>query len=573
MTEAEATLGRVRRKGAKWLSYAGSVFAALILLLGYLLPVNSILPGVFAFGFAGAMVCGARFDSPFGRQLIGLGCVGLAMAFVAAWAGTGWVVDAHFAFLALLALLIVLYDVKVILLATVAIVLHHLGFGILFPALVFPSVDILENIMRAVFHAVNVVVLDVAIIASILTRIRMERESAAAYQKITEQIGLAERAHAETEAALSMAEEKQAANAAAEKRATDLVATLKQAEREKEAADLAAQEEATRREAERVNHLEDQMRVVETLRGGIARLAARDLSEPIEAVLPQAYESLRSDYNVALGILAESLAALSEQTADLRGQVATINSSAADVSNRSEQQVFALEQTSGLMRELQDSVNEAAENAKRTADSAHEVQKGAQSGREVVSNAVEAMSEIQESAAEIAKINALIDGIAFQTNLLALNAGVEAARAGEAGRGFAVVASEVRTLSQRTTEAANDIGSLVERSQKQVQNGAGLVKQAGEQLETIVEDVSKMTRSIETIAAKSQEQTSSFEQVTEAIKKLDGVAQGNAAMFEETTAACRYLNDGMDKMLTEISSFSTQSHGTSSEMEKGQRVS
>lgn len=558
MIQQVSPIEQTRRNGARWISYASVVFATMTLILGLLLPIGSFWPGVFAFVFAALCFLGRRLDTALGHQMLGLGMTGQAMAFVSVWSGTSWQIDAHFSFLAFLAILVVMFDVKVILVSTVAIVLHHLGFGILFSAYVFPTEDIVDNILRAVFHAVLVVILDVALIATIVTRLRMDRDANTALEQVNKQVKLAEQAQAETARALAKAEEKQASAEAAQLKANEPVANLRAAEEAKAAADEASRQVAAEREAERAQAAEDQDRVVDALRTSLARLAARDFSQPIEQILPKAYASLRMDYNEALQLLSASLSELANQTGDLRSQIATINESASDVSQRSERQVHALEQTADAMNGLSSLVKESAENATATAQMAKLVQQGAEAGSETVSRAVDAMNEIQQSSDEIANINALIDGIAFQTNLLALNAGVEAARAGEAGRGFAVVASEVRALSQRTTGAANDIGDLVERSQIQVQNGANLVTEAGDRLAAIVEEISRMTQSIQDIADTTYRQSSSVEQVNAAIRDLDGVAQSNAAMFEETSAACAYLNDGMDKMMSEISAFTMQ---------------
>ncbi len=79
----------------------------------------------------------------------------------------------------------------------------------------------------------------------------------------------------------------------------------------------------------------------------------------------------------------------------------------------------------------------------------------------MVGKVIHTMQDISDSCRKIGDIIVVIDGIAFQTNILALNAAVEVARAGEQGRGFAVVASEVRSLAQRSADAAEEIKVLI----------------------------------------------------------------------------------------------------------------
>lgn len=120
------------------------------------------------------------------------------------------------------------------------------------------------------------------------------------------------------------------------------------------------------------------------------------------------------------------------------------------------------------------------------------------------------MKGIEESAVKISEIVVVIDSIAFQINLLALNAAVEAARAGEAGKGFAMVASVVRTLAQRSSDAAAEIQSMVEASANEVASG---VKEVSAAI-TESEAVTQTNTSTATSAAQSAQQ------LTEGAKEL-----------------------------------------------------
>ncbi len=149
----------------------------------------------------------------------------------------------------------------------------------------------------------------------------------------------------------------------------------------------------------------------------------------------------------------------------------------------------------------------------------------------------------------------MIDEIARQTNLLALNAAVEAARAGDAGRGFAVVASEVRSLAQRSSQAAKDIKDLITNSNGQVKDGVELVNRAGTALNEIVESIKKVADIVSDIATASIEQATGIEQVNKALTQMDEVTQQNSALVEENAATAKTLEQQAATMSAEVNIF------------------
>jgi methyl-accepting chemotaxis protein len=172
-----------------------------------------------------------------------------------------------------------------------------------------------------------------------------------------------------------------------------------------------------------------------------------------------------------------------------------------------------------------------------------------------VAQTVEAMAKIEESSGKISDIISVIDEIARQTNLLALNAAVEAARAGDAGRGFAVVASEVRSLAQRSSQAAKDIKDLITNSTGQVKEGVDLVNHAGTALTEIVESIKKVTSVVADIANASVEQSAGIEQISKALAQMDEVTQQNSALVEENAATAKTLESQAKSMDERVAFF------------------
>ena len=296
-------------------------------------------------------------------------------------------------------------------------------------------------------------------------------------------------------------------------------------------------------------------------------VAANDLTSNIAVRSRDEIGQLMRALQTMNGNLAATVARIRagvDNIASASGQIAAGNT---DLSSRTEQQAASLEQTAASMEELSSTVKQNADSARQANQLAAAASDTASRGGATVSEVVGAMSAISASSVKIADIVSVIDGIAFQTNILALNAAVEAARAGEQGKGFAVVAAEVRTLAQRSAQAAKEIKGLIEDTVGKIGQGSDSAQRAGATMQDIVASVQRVTDIMGEIAAASAEQADGIEQVNRAVSQMDEVTQQNAALVEEAAAAAGSMQDQAADLKRAVSAFRLPGGGQVVEVE------
>lgn len=316
--------------------------------------------------------------------------------------------------------------------------------------------------------------------------------------------------------------------------------------------DLALAKDKASEEAERES-------VISHLRAGLSRLSQGDLTVQIDHPFQAAYEELREEFNSSIRTLYSVMQEISGVTETVRTGSGVIANGTDDLAQRTEHQAASLEQAASALDQITATMRNATARAQEANTMMTAAQQGAAHSAGVVRDAVVAMEQIEASSTQISSIINVIDEIAFQTNLLALNAGVEAARAGEAGKGFAVVAQEVRDLAGRSANLAHEIKRLIETSASQVAAGVSLVNRTGEALGDIDGQVAKVTDLIGSIMRASSEQSTALQEVNTAINRMDTVTQQNAAMVEETSAACHELGEEAAKLNRLLSRFKLES--------------
>jgi methyl-accepting chemotaxis protein len=314
--------------------------------------------------------------------------------------------------------------------------------------------------------------------------------------------------------------------------------------------------------------------VIMLLVAPLTLLNSRSIVGPLEAAEKMALAIARGDLTRQVRIegndestrLLEALtamqASLQRMVGDIRQTTESISTASAeiasgnqDLSGRTEQTASSLQQTASSMEQLTSTVRQTADSARTANQLASAAASAAQRGGQVVAEVVQNMEEISASSRKIGEIIGVIDSIAFQTNILALNAAVEAARAGEQGRGFAVVAGEVRSLAQRSANAAREIKGLIAASVEKVDSGGRLVHAAGSTIGGLVTDVQRVNDIIGEITAAAGDQSTELGHVNAAVTQLDQMTQQNAALVEQSAAAAESLREQSQRLGQLVSAF------------------
>ncbi|MFC4297949.1 methyl-accepting chemotaxis protein [Castellaniella hirudinis] len=300
------------------------------------------------------------------------------------------------------------------------------------------------------------------------------------------------------------------------------------------------------------------------------RIAAGDLTETIH--VPS-----RNEIGVLYLAMQRMQESLVRMVSTVRGGVGEIRLGAqeifagnTDLSSRTEQQAASLQQTAASMEQLASTVRQNSDNAAQADQLAKTAADVAQRGGAAVTSVAETMTGITESSGKMAEIVSVIDGIAFQTNILALNAAVEAARAGEQGKGFAVVAGEVRSLAQRSSQAAKEIKGLIDDSVTRVRQGSERVQDAGRIMGEIVQSVQGVTAIMNEISSASREQADGISQINTAVNDMDHVVQQNAALVQEAASAAGSLQDQAEHLSTAVAAFQLNEGGAVIDVQGGQ---
>lgn len=527
---------------------------------------------VTATALVALILCGLSFSAE--RQFSNVKDYALTVAMIgqtalitATFSGHAWQMDSHMIYFASLAMLILLVNPSVLIFGAGLIAFHHAALSLTLPALVYPSSEILPALFRTAFHGAIVVMETSVLVWAVYTRLQMIEISASDNAQLREATAKIEAAKEAGDLARRSAETAREKAEQDSKRAKD---ALNEAEVQ---AELRGQADAAVRQAEEA-HAANQEKaanalqmVIENLSSALAGMAANDLDPHLQTPFPDAYESLRRDFNMASGALRETISNVATQIQKIKDNAAALAETSRTQSQRSEARSTALSNVSESVRDLEASVAVVASNAAEASETVKTSQHHADDGVRVVAEAVDAMTQIDDSANEIRKIVSLIEDIAFQTNLLSLNAGVEAARAGEAGRGFAVVATEVRALAQRSSDSASEIKSLISKSDHQVKNGVSLVQKSGVALEQILGTVGRTHAQVDGINDSVQEQNRRLAVIAKSLDELSASARRDSSMIEETATATATLNTSTDILSDAVSVFNKGTSAPSSQTE------
>ncbi|PTM91417.1 globin-coupled sensor protein [Mycoplana dimorpha] len=314
-------------------------------------------------------------------------------------------------------------------------------------------------------------------------------------------------------------------------------------------------------EEQRLKAEQQQIESLDQVAAALLRLADGDLGVSVDPKVSEKSERLVHGFNEAVASLRRVIASVREAAANVRSGSIEIATASENANRQCERQAAALEETVAAVRELAAAIESTADRAQDASRTVSGVVEAAEQGVSIAQRTADAIRDVDASSAKVTSIISVIDKIAAQTNLLALNASVEAARAGEAGKGFAVVASEIRSLAQRSADAAREIAGLIQANSESISAGVDLVGETQAQLTGIADAIRRTGDLVHGIAQSARAQAASIAEISVATSQIDDATQRNAAEIEENAAASRSLASEAEALAEVISGFRDSTEG------------
>ncbi|QPH54063.1 methyl-accepting chemotaxis protein [Pontivivens ytuae] len=527
----------------------------IIALIAYQLDRSVLVTLAISAGLAMPALIAARLGMKHAALPVGLALIGQAALLNGVLMGHPWQLDTHMYYFVMLAIIGMLDDVRTVVIAGLAVILHHLGLNYVLPELVYPGGT---DVSRVLMHGGIVALECAALIAGIRRRQLLSRSTAQAREEAEEQAQAAEAARQDVE---QHAVEARAARTNALAQVDAAFAGVIESGLSGDFSGRIStgyEDEVLNRLAERLNHLfarlEESLSAVDAQ---FAALAEGHLDRRMEIVAAGRFEEIRDNANLASSSLAALVTDAGRAVTATRATVKRVVADSSEVSDRAAQQAAAIEQTATTAQQFTQSLEAGQALLGEVHDRAGALSEHAMSGAKITAEAVAAVGRIAEGSVEMREILDVIDAIAFQTNLLALNAAVEAARAGEAGKGFAVVAAEVRSLAQRSASAASDISKLIEDSNSNIDRGVEMVERAGSMLTEITRQIELVAGQVQNVARTGQEQATGLREIDAAITAMEAGVQSTASVADRTARAMGELAEEIETVEARMASFST----------------
>ena len=309
-----------------------------------------------------------------------------------------------------------------------------------------------------------------------------------------------------------------------------------------------------------VNHaLDDIQSAFTEINHASARLASGKLNQLVQGNHKGELNTIKEGLNAAFGNLNDLINNVTQMNTKLENASRSIASDSVNLSSSLSSQATQLQSAADTMERITHEVKQSSESAVQANQLSDKAKHQAQDGVAVMNSTISSMRSIQNSSQQIAEIVSLIDSIAFQTNLLALNAAVEAARAGEQGRGFAVVAGEVRTLAQKSADAAKEIRTLIDNTVEAIESGTGLVEKSGQALTEINTGINSVSEMIAEIASMSLDQANSITALNHQVSEMDQTTQQNAHIANQAMTSADLVVNEVNSLSESVRKFETTS--------------